>query len=179
MQAKIITLLLALAVTAFPLPSVAKTLQGKAVHISDGDTLIVMDERHRKYRVRLANIDCPEKRQPWGNKAKRALAGLVGNRLVRVEWGKPTDTGGSLVRCTTTTRTSTECWLLMAIAGCTRATTAMSACPTCSGKLKRPEKGYGASPNTTAFHPGSGAGTTSKEDYHGLRITSAKTFPHK
>ncbi len=96
MQAKIITLLLALAVTAFPLPSVAKTLQGKAVHISDGDTLIVMDERHRKYRVRLANIDCPEKRQPWGNKAKRALAGLVGNRLVRVEWGK-TDRYGRLI----------------------------------------------------------------------------------
>ena len=97
MLTKITALLLALITTALPVPATAaNTLQGKAIHISDGDTLIVMNEQHHKYRVRLANIDCPEKRQPWGNKAKRALADLVGNRPVRVEWEK-TDRYGRLI----------------------------------------------------------------------------------
>ncbi|WP_374211112.1 thermonuclease family protein [Thiolapillus sp.] len=76
----------------------------------------------------------------------------MGNRLVRVEWGK-TDRYGRLIGTVYHDNQNIN-RMLMAIAGCTRATTAMSGCPTCSGKLKRPEKGYGASPNTTAASHG-------------------------
>ncbi|WP_295394058.1 thermonuclease family protein, partial [Thiolapillus sp.] len=77
------TLLLIVSTTAS-----AATLEGKAIRVIDGDTIVVLSEAHQKYRVRLANIDCPEKRQPWGNKAKRATSKLVGNKPVVVEWQK-------------------------------------------------------------------------------------------
>ncbi len=77
------TLLLIVSTTAS-----AATLEGKAIRVIDGDTIVVLSEAHHKYRVRLANIDCPEKRQPWGNKAKRATSKLVGNKPVVVEWQK-------------------------------------------------------------------------------------------
>ncbi len=66
----------------------AAMLYGKAVHITDGDTITVLDSNHEKHRVRLKNIDCPEKKQPWGTKAKRALADKVGNKRVRIDWNK-------------------------------------------------------------------------------------------
>lgn len=69
-------------------PTGANTLRGKAIHITDGDTLIVLDDQQKKHKVRLAAIDCPEKKQPWGSKAKKALASMVGNRQVVVAWRK-------------------------------------------------------------------------------------------
>jgi len=77
-----------LAILILPTSLYAAVLVGKAIHISDGDTLTVLDPDHQKYRVRLLHIDCPEKNQPWGKKAKRALAGLVGNRNISVRWNK-------------------------------------------------------------------------------------------
>lgn len=44
---------------------------GKVVSIKDGDTVIVIDSLKNQYTLRLAEIDCPEKNQPFGNKAKQ------------------------------------------------------------------------------------------------------------
>ena len=66
----------------------AAMLFGKAVHVADCDTITVLDSKYEKHRVRLMNIDCPEKKQPWGKKAKRALADKVGNKIVRIDWSK-------------------------------------------------------------------------------------------
>jgi endonuclease YncB( thermonuclease family) len=56
---------------------------GKVVRIADGDTLsILVDEQ--TLRIRLAEIDTPERRQPFGTKAKQALADLTFNKSVRV-----------------------------------------------------------------------------------------------
>jgi endonuclease YncB( thermonuclease family) len=38
--------------------------------------------------VRLSGIDAPERRQPFGDRAKQHLAALVFRKTVRVEWDK-------------------------------------------------------------------------------------------
>ncbi|MBG7617020.1 MAG: thermonuclease family protein [Chloroflexi bacterium] len=55
----------------------AETLEGKVVKIADGDTLSLLTSPSRQVKVRLAGIDAPEKAQPFGNKAKKALAALT------------------------------------------------------------------------------------------------------
>ena len=46
----------------------ATTIQGKVVGISDGDTITVLTENKVRYKIRLAEIDTPESRQPYGTK---------------------------------------------------------------------------------------------------------------
>ena len=59
------------------------TLDGKVVAIADGDTLtLLVDEVQHK--IRLADIDTPERRQPWYQKAKDALSELVFSKDVSV-----------------------------------------------------------------------------------------------
>jgi endonuclease YncB( thermonuclease family) len=64
------------------------TLIGKVIALSDGDTVTVLDSQKRQYKVRLAGIDTPEKRQAFGNRAKQALASMLFNKQVSVEWYK-------------------------------------------------------------------------------------------
>lgn len=57
-------------------------LSGTVVGIQDGDTLTIIDAQRRQYRIRLAGIDAPEKRQAFGNVSRRALSDLVFSRKV-------------------------------------------------------------------------------------------------
>lgn len=57
---------------------------GKVVRIIDGDTLEVLHDRS-PVRVRLEGIDCPEKAQPFGTKARQFAAELAFNELVTVK----------------------------------------------------------------------------------------------
>ncbi|MCX7169700.1 MAG: thermonuclease family protein [Proteobacteria bacterium] len=66
----------------------ATTLQGTAVRVLDGDTLIVADSRQRKIKVRLSGIDAPEKNQPYGRQASAHLATLVLGKAVTLAWEK-------------------------------------------------------------------------------------------
>jgi len=48
---------------------------GKVTGIVDGDTIEFKDAASkRKYRFRLIEIDAPERDQPWGSKARKALS---------------------------------------------------------------------------------------------------------
>ena len=47
------------------------TLTAKVVAIKDGDTVIVLDSLNNQITLRLAEVDCPEKSQPFGTKAKQ------------------------------------------------------------------------------------------------------------
>ncbi len=63
-------------------------LDATVVAIADGDTVTVLDaERQARTRVRLTDIDTPERGQPWGTKARQALADKVFRRQVRVASG--------------------------------------------------------------------------------------------
>jgi endonuclease YncB( thermonuclease family) len=61
----------------------AETYEARAVHLRDGDSLIVrVGDAQRE--VRIAEIDTPERGQPWSKRASRALAALVEGRTLRV-----------------------------------------------------------------------------------------------
>jgi endonuclease YncB( thermonuclease family) len=66
----------------------AEVLQGIVVAVQDGDTLTLLDEDKTQHRIRLAGIDAPEKRQPFGQRSKEGLSGLVYRHTISVEWHK-------------------------------------------------------------------------------------------
>jgi len=66
------------------LPCPAWAWSGKVIGVADGDTITVLHEK-RPERIRLYGIDCPEKRQPFGKKAKQFTSELVFGKVVEVE----------------------------------------------------------------------------------------------
>ena len=79
-------LLLSLALLA-PL-AYAETLTGRVVGIADGDTITVLDASNQQHRIRLYGIDAPEKKQPFGSRAKQNLGSLAFGKDATVEWTK-------------------------------------------------------------------------------------------
>jgi endonuclease YncB( thermonuclease family) len=67
---------------------VAQELPGRVVRVADGDTITVLDQSKVQHRIRLAGIDAPERRQPYGARAKDHLSSLVAGRQVVVAWQK-------------------------------------------------------------------------------------------
>ena len=63
----------------------ADTLEGNVVKIADGDTLTLLTSSNEQVKMRLAGIDTPEKKQPFGNKAKQALANLAFQKQALIE----------------------------------------------------------------------------------------------
>lgn len=63
-----------------------QTFVAKVIRIIDGDTMEVLYEE-TPIKIRLAHIDCPEKRgkQPFGNNAKLALSDLCFGQMVTVQ----------------------------------------------------------------------------------------------
>lgn len=67
-------------------PSVAATdfpFTGKVVAVLDGDTIEVLHQGKAE-RIRLRGVDCPEKKQPFGQKAKQFTSMLVFGKTVTV-----------------------------------------------------------------------------------------------
>jgi micrococcal nuclease len=52
-------------------------LSAKVIRIKDGDTVEVIDKQKNTVTLRLAEVDCPEKKQPFGTKAKQFTSDLV------------------------------------------------------------------------------------------------------
>ena len=66
------------AVTAFallPVAGLAETITGRVVGVADGDTLTVLHDR-KQIKVRLVEIDAPEKKQAFGNRSKESLSAM-------------------------------------------------------------------------------------------------------
>lgn len=57
--------------------------EGKVVGIKDGDTFEILYDGQSE-KVRLADIDCPEKQQPFGNNAKQYASDLCFGQTVKV-----------------------------------------------------------------------------------------------
>jgi len=69
-------LLTALLLSLFPANFPAHAdVPARVVSVHDGDTLTVLIER-RQVKVRLAEIDAPELRQPFGSRSKQSLSDL-------------------------------------------------------------------------------------------------------
>lgn len=65
--------------------STAMAFTGKCVKVSDADTIQVLDEQNKITKVRLYGIDCPEKSQAFGQKAKEFVLSQVGGKDVDVD----------------------------------------------------------------------------------------------
>ena len=70
------------------LPAVAiADFAGLVVGITDGDTIKVM-HNGKAEKIRLHGIDCPEKGQPYGTKAKQFMSQLVfGKEVIVKDYG--------------------------------------------------------------------------------------------
>lgn len=66
----------------------ADTITGRVVGVADGDTITVLDSTNTQFKVRLAGIDAPEKKQAFGNASKKSLSDLVFDKQVTVDWKK-------------------------------------------------------------------------------------------
>ena len=64
----------------------AETVTGNVIRISDGDTLTILDARTRQHIIRLAEIDAPERGQPFATQSRRSLSALCLKKPARVEW---------------------------------------------------------------------------------------------
>lgn len=64
------------------------TQEQNVVSVTDGDTITILQPDKSQLKVRLAEIDCPEKKQPFGTKAKEVLSSKIFGKNVKVEWSK-------------------------------------------------------------------------------------------
>jgi endonuclease YncB( thermonuclease family) len=63
--------------------AVQADFSGKVIRIIDGDTVDILVDRE-PMRIRLAQIDAPEKRQAFGTKSRHALAAMVSQKTATV-----------------------------------------------------------------------------------------------
>ena len=57
--------------------------QGKVVGVKDGDTVVVLDSIKNQITLRLAEVDCPEKNQPFGTKAKQFTSDQIYRKEIK------------------------------------------------------------------------------------------------
>lgn len=61
----------------------AETFSARVIRVSDGDTITVLRDQN-PIKIRLAEIDCPEKSQAFGQSARAHTADLVFGKTVLV-----------------------------------------------------------------------------------------------
>lgn len=77
---------LALTIALFYVVSAsAGELVGLVAKVADGDTLTILDAGRHQIRIRLADIDAPEKRQAFGTRSRQSLAELCAGKVATVE----------------------------------------------------------------------------------------------
>ncbi|EIO6737189.1 thermonuclease family protein [Salmonella enterica] len=78
----------------------AAQLQGMVIRVLDGDTIEVLQEQ-QPVRVRLLNIDAPEKKQPFGRWSTNQLKALLAGQSVTVSYTQTDRYGRVLGRVVT------------------------------------------------------------------------------
>ena len=66
------------------IPVLSFAWSDKCVAVTDGDTIKVIHDGKAE-KIRLYGIDCPEKKQPFGKKAKWFASDLVFKKIVEVK----------------------------------------------------------------------------------------------
>jgi len=56
--------------------------QVKVIGVKDGDTVVVLDKGNVPKTLRLAEVDCPETRQPFGKNAKQFTSDMVFGKMI-------------------------------------------------------------------------------------------------
>ena len=76
---------LSISILFWSTPAIAAETWGATVFsVQDGDTIVVLDAEHRKHKIRLYGIDCPEIGQAWGEEATKYMRQLLypGSKVV-------------------------------------------------------------------------------------------------
>lgn len=73
---------------AVPVVCQAESIFGTVVAVADGDTVTVLDVAKERYRIRVAGIDAPEKKQAFGARSKQSMAQMAFGKPVHIEWSK-------------------------------------------------------------------------------------------
>ncbi|MCX8532249.1 thermonuclease family protein [Chryseobacterium luquanense] len=80
----------------FPLILFSQTKTYKVIGVKDGDTVeLLMNGKPQV--VRLSNIDCPEKKQPFGNNAKQFVSDLCFGKMVKISTDNKKDRNKRLI----------------------------------------------------------------------------------
>lgn len=58
---------------------------GRVTAVADGDTITVMTYDNQQIKIRLYGIDCPERGQPFSNRARQITSNAVAGRDVTVQ----------------------------------------------------------------------------------------------
>ena len=66
----------------------AEELVGKVIKIAEGDTLTLLTADKRQHKIRLAGVDAPEKKQPFGNRCRQNLARLAHGKEAQADCPK-------------------------------------------------------------------------------------------
>ncbi|GAB5565174.1 MAG: thermonuclease family protein [Winogradskyella sp.] len=79
----VVFLVLSVTLTSNYSKSIKKeTIIGKVVAITDGDTFKLVTKDSTLIKVRLANIDCPERKQPFSKRAKLFVSNAIFSKTV-------------------------------------------------------------------------------------------------
>lgn len=77
-------ILISLTIIHLPLQALAKSHKQycKVIYVTDGDSFKCLLMNKKKIRVRLQGIDAPEKSQPYGLQARKALVTLINKQNI-------------------------------------------------------------------------------------------------
>lgn len=85
---RVLNKILVLVILFCPYYVAAETLSGHVVGVTDGDTITLLDASYTQHKIRLAGIDAPEKKQPYGQHSKESLSDLAFDKDLTIEWSK-------------------------------------------------------------------------------------------
>lgn len=79
---RLIAAILLLAVASIAMP---QSIEGRVVGITDGDTFTLLTPELREVKIRVAEIDAPERGQPFATRSRQQLAKLIFQQQVTVD----------------------------------------------------------------------------------------------
>ncbi len=62
----------------------SRDIYGTVIAVADGDTVTVLDESKSQYKIRLSDIDSPEKNQAYGQSSKQFISEIIFSKEVKV-----------------------------------------------------------------------------------------------
>ena len=74
--------------TTFNLLAAPREIEARVIGIADGDTITALMD-NKPTRIRLWGIDCPEAKQPFGNRAKQFTSSLAFGKTVTLRMMAP------------------------------------------------------------------------------------------
>jgi endonuclease YncB( thermonuclease family) len=77
--------LMMMMVLLLPMGVMAAEWSGKVIVVADGDTLTVLNGQNKTVKIRMAEIDAPEKSQDFGQKSKQSLSDLCFGKTAKVD----------------------------------------------------------------------------------------------